>query len=260
MANSYDVIIIGSGPGGYVTAIRVGPARPEDGAGGEILSRRHLPQLGLHPDQGAAPLGRDLPLHGARQGLRPLGQGRELRPGRGGEALARRRGAALERRRVPDEEEQDRRDLGHGDDHRAPARSSVKAADNPPKGALGAGDYTAKHIIVATGARPRALPGLEPDGKLVWTYFEAMAPDKMPKSLLVVGSGAIGIEFASFYRTLGAEVTVVEILPQILPVEDEEIAAHARKRFEKQGMQILTDAKVAEPQEGQGQRHRHDRD
>ena len=88
------------------------------------------------------------------------------------------------------------------------------------------------------------LPGLEPDKKLVWTYFEAMVPEQMPKSLLVVGSGAIGIEFASFYRTLGAEVTVVEVLPQILPVEDAEIAAFARKSFEKQGIKILTGAKV----------------
>jgi dihydrolipoamide dehydrogenase len=109
---------------------------------------------------------------------------------------------------------------------------------------LGEGAYQAKHIIVATGARPRALPGLEPDKKLVWTYFEAMVPDRMPKSLLVIGSGAIGIEFASFYRTLGAEVTVVEVLPQILPVEDAEISAFARKSFEKQGIKILTGAKV----------------
>ena len=98
--------------------------------------------------------------------------------------------------------------------------------------------------MIATGARPRVLPGLEPDKKLVWTYFEAMAPDAMPKSLLVVGSGAIGIEFASFYRTMGAEVTVVELLPQILPVEDAEIAAFARKAFEKQGIKIITGAKV----------------
>jgi dihydrolipoamide dehydrogenase len=88
------------------------------------------------------------------------------------------------------------------------------------------------------------LPGIEPDKKLVWTYFEAMVPDRMPKSLLIIGSGAIGIEFASFYRTLGAEVTVVEVLPQILPVEDAEIAALARKSFEKQGIKILTNAKV----------------
>jgi dihydrolipoamide dehydrogenase len=127
----------------------------------------------------------------------------------------------------------------------APDKLAVKTSDNPPKGALGGGDYSAKHVIIATGARPRVLPGLEPDPKLIWTYFEAMVPERMPKSLLVVGSGAIGIEFASFYRTLGADVTVVEILPQILPVEDEEIAAHARKRFEKDGIKIFTEAKVA---------------
>src|SRR5262249_42103419 len=122
---------------------------------------------------------------------------------------------------------------------------SVKASKSEaPKNALGPGSYSAKHIIIATGARPRALPGMEPDQKLIWTYFEAMVPERMPKSLLVIGSGAIGIEFASFYRTLGADVTVVEVLPQILPVEDAEIAAFARKSFEKQGIKILTSAKV----------------
>jgi dihydrolipoamide dehydrogenase len=105
-------------------------------------------------------------------------------------------------------------------------------------------DLTAKNIILATGARARSLPGLEPDGKLVWTYKEAMVPGAMPKSLLVVGSGAIGIEFASFYRDLGAEVTVVEVLDRVLPVEDEEISAFARKAFEKQGMKIMTSATV----------------
>ena len=108
------------------------------------------------------------------------------------------------------------------------------------------GSYQAKHVIIATGARPRVLPGIEPDKKLVWTYFEAMAPAAIPKSLLVIGSGAIGIEFASFFRALGSEVTVVEVLPQILPVEDEEIAAFARKRFEREaGIKIMTGAKVA---------------
>jgi dihydrolipoamide dehydrogenase len=106
-------------------------------------------------------------------------------------------------------------------------------------------DVVAKHIILATGARARSLPGLEPDGKLVWTYKEAMIPPSIPKSLLVVGSGAIGIEFASFYRTMGAEVTVVEVLDRILPVEDEEVSAFAAKQFTKQGIKILTSAKVA---------------
>ncbi len=127
----------------------------------------------------------------------------------------------------------------------APGKITVKASKTEaPKGSLGPGAYQAKHIIIATGARPRVFPGLEPDKKLVWTYFEAMNPDRMPKSLLVIGSGAIGVEFASFYRTMGAEVTIVEVLPQILPVEDAEIAAFARKQFEKQGIKIVTGAKV----------------
>src|SRR5882757_7459061 len=112
-------------------------------------------------------------------------------------------------------------------------------------------DVTAKNIVLATGARARTFPGLEPDGKLIWTYREAMVPTMFPKSLLVVGSGAIGIEFASFYRTLGAEVTVVEMLDRVLPVEDEEVSAFARKAFEKQGMKILTSAKVTKLDKGE---------
>ncbi len=108
----------------------------------------------------------------------------------------------------------------------------------------------APHIILATGARARQLPGLEADGKLIWTYKEAMVPTSMPKSLLVIGSGAIGIEFASFYLNMGAEVTVVEVLDRILPVEDAEISAFARKAFEKQGMKILTGAAVKGARKG----------
>src|SRR5467141_1063406 len=127
----------------------------------------------------------------------------------------------------------------------APGTLTVKkSAVEAPKGSLGEGTHQAKHIIIATGSRPRVLPGLEPDKRLVWTYFEAMVPEKMPKSLLVIGSGAIGIEFASFFRTFGTDVTVVEVLPQILPVEDAEISAFARKQFEKQGIKIFTGAKV----------------
>jgi dihydrolipoamide dehydrogenase len=131
-----------------------------------------------------------------------------------------------------------------------PSKPAVQPANPAPKGTLGEGTYKAKHIVVATGARPRVLPGIEPDGKLVWTYFEAMVPPSIPKSLLVMGSGAIGIEFASFYRTMGAEVTVVELLPQILPVEDAEIAALARKRFEKEGIRIHTGTKVTNVEKG----------
>src|SRR5947199_407031 len=106
-------------------------------------------------------------------------------------------------------------------------------------------ELAAEHIVLATGARARSLPGLEPDGERIWTYKEAMVPPAIPKSLLVVGSGAIGIEFASFYHDMGAEVTVVEVLDRVLPVEDEEISAFARKAFEKQGIKIHTSANVA---------------
>jgi dihydrolipoamide dehydrogenase len=102
----------------------------------------------------------------------------------------------------------------------------------------------AKSIILATGARPRQIPGIEVDKKLIWSYFEAMVPDQMPKSLLVIGSGAIGIEFASFFLNMGAAVTVVEMLDRVLPVEDAEVSAFARKAFEKQGMKIITSATV----------------
>jgi dihydrolipoamide dehydrogenase len=105
-------------------------------------------------------------------------------------------------------------------------------------------ELKAKHVILATGARARSLPGLEADGKRIWTYTEAMVPEALPASLLVVGSGAIGVEFASFYRNLGSEVTVVEVLDRILPVEDEEISKLAAKSFEKQGMTLITSAQV----------------
>jgi len=111
-------------------------------------------------------------------------------------------------------------------------------------------EIAATNIVLATGARARALPGLEPDGKLIWTYREAMVPDTFPKSLLVVGSGAIGIEFASFYRTLGSEVTVVEVLDRVLPVEDEEISQLANKAFIKQGMKIKTSTTVEKLERG----------
>ena len=111
-------------------------------------------------------------------------------------------------------------------------------------------DYTAKNIVLATGARARTFPGMEPDGKLIWTYREAMVPPAFPKSLLVVGSGAIGIEFASFYRTLGSEVTVVEVLDRVLPVEDEEISQFAAKAFTKQGMKLRTSTTVEKLEKG----------
>ena len=126
-----------------------------------------------------------------------------------------------------------------------PSQAGRRPQPASPSQTLGVGEYSANHVIVATGARARTLPGLEPDGESIWSYFEAMTPERIPDSLLVVGSGAIGIEFASFYRTMGAKVTVVEVLDQILPAEDAEIASSARRQFEKRGIAILTAARVS---------------
>ena len=243
MPDTYDIIIIGSGPGGYVAAIRAAQLGLKTAVveksylGGICLNWGCIPTKALlrsaeifHYMEHAKDYGlsaKDISYDPTAVVKRSRGVAAQLSTG-----VA----FLLKKNKI---------DVVWGSATiTAPGKISVKAADNPPKGALGAGDYNAKNIIVATGARPRVLPGLEPDQRLIWTYFEAMAPEKMPKSLLVVGSGAIGMEFASFYRSFGVEVTVVEILPQILPVEDDEIAAHARKRFEKAGMKIHTEAKV----------------
>jgi dihydrolipoamide dehydrogenase len=242
--SSFDIIIIGSGPGGYVTAIRAAQLGfktaivERDYLGGICLNWGCIPTKALlrsaeifHYLQHA----KDYGLSVEKVAYDPAAVVKRSR------AVAKRLndgvGFLMKKNKVAVIWGEAAID--------APGKVTVKAAKSePPKGAMGAGSYEAKHIIIATGARPRVLPGLEPDKKLVWTYFEAMVPDHIPKSLLVVGSGAIGIEFASFYRTLGAEVTVVEVLPQILPAEDAEIAAFARKSFEKQGIKIFTGAKV----------------
>src|SRR5678816_1574668 len=247
---NFDVLIIGSGPGGYVTAIRAAQL----GLKTAMVEREYLGGICLN--WGCVPtkaLLRSAEIfhyfqHAKDYGLKADNVGYDAKG-----VVARSRAVS---KRLNDGVgflmKKNKVSVIWGDASiDAPGKVTVKASKSEaPKGALGAGSYQAKHIIIATGARPRVLPGLEPDKKLVWTYFEAMVPDRVPKSLLVIGSGAIGIEFASFYRTLGAEVTVVEILPQILPVEDAEIAAFARKSFEKQGMKILTGAKVAKLEKG----------
>jgi len=128
-----------------------------------------------------------------------------------------------------------------------PAKGKVRVKTDK-----GTEDLSAKNIVLATGARARQLPGLEADGDLVWTYKHALVPPRMPKKLLVIGSGAIGIEFASFYNTLGAKTTVVEVLDRILPVEDAEISAFAKKAFVKQGMTIMEKAMVKQLDRGKG--------
>jgi dihydrolipoamide dehydrogenase len=243
MADTYDVIIIGSGPGGYVTAIRAAQL----GLKTAIVEKSYLGGICLN--WGCIPtkaLLRSAEIFHYMENAKDYGLSAKDVSFDPAAVVKRSRGVAAQLSNgVAFLMKKNKVDVIWGAATiTAPGKVSVKATENPVKGALGGGDYSAKHIIVATGARPRALPGLEGDQKLVWTYFEAMAPQAMPKSLVIVGSGAIGIEFASFYRTMGAEVTVVEILPQILPVEDEEIAAHARKRFEKSGIRIHTEAKV----------------
>src|SRR5213075_2531036 len=241
---SFDVIIIGSGPGGYVTAIRAAQL----GFKTAIVEKSYLGGICLN--WGCIPtkaLLRSAEIFHYMQHAKDYGLFAE-KAGYDATAVVQRSRAVSKRLNdgVGFLMKKNKVTVVWGEAViDAPGKVTVKAGKSEaPKGALGPGSYQAKHIILATGARPRVLPGLEPDKKLVWTYFEAMAPESMPKSLLVVGSGAIGIEFASFYRTLGAEVTVVEVLPQILPVEDAEIAAFARKSFEKQGIKIFTGAKV----------------
>ena len=241
---SFDVIIIGSGPGGYVTAIRAAQL----GFKTAIVEKSYLGGICLN--WGCIPtkaLLRSAEIYHYMQHAGDYGLSAEKISYDPKAVVQRSRGVS---KRLNDGVgflmKKNKVQVIWGTANiDAPGKITVKKSDvEAPKGALGEGAYQAKHIIVATGARPRVLPGLEPDKKLVWTYFEAMVPDKMPKSLLVVGSGAIGIEFASFFRTMGSEVTVVEVLPQILPVEDAEIAGIARKQLEKQGLKIMTGAKV----------------
>src|SRR4051794_26325309 len=241
---SFDVIIIGSGPAGYVTAIRAAQL----GFKTAIVERAYLGGICLN--WGCIPtkaLLRSAEIFHYLQHANDYGLSAQ-NVGFDAAAVVKRSRAVSKRLNdgVGFLMKKNKVSVIWGEATiDAPGKLSVKEAKaEAPKGALGPGSYQAKHIVVATGARPRVLPGLEPDQKLIWTYFEAMVPERMPKSLLVIGSGAIGIEFASFYRTLGAEVTVVEVLPQILPVEDSEIAAFARKSFERQGIKILTGAKV----------------
>ena len=241
---SFDIIIIGSGPGGYVTAIRAAQL------GFKVaIVDRSFPG-GICSNWGCIPtkaLLRSAEIYHYMQHAKDYGLSADNVSFDPAAVVKRSRGVAGRMNAgVTFLMKKNKVQVIWGEATiDAPGKITVKASQTPaPKDTAGPGTYSAKHIIVATGARPRALPGLEPDKKLVWTYFEAMNPDKMPKSLLVVGSGAIGIEFASFYKTMGVDVTVVEVLPQILPVEDAEIAAFARKQFEKQGIKILSGAKV----------------
>lgn len=236
MAAAYDVIVIGAGPGGYVAAIRAAQL----GLKVVIVEREHLGGICLN--WGCIPTKALLRsaevfhlMHRAKEfGLKADGIGYDLPA-----VVARSRGVAKQ--------------LSSGIGHlmkknkiavvmgQATVTAKGKVTVKTDKGNE---DLNAPHIILATGARARELPGLEADGDLVWTYKHALQPKRMPKKLLVIGSGAIGIEFASFFNTLGADTTVVEVMDRILPVEDAEISAFAKKQFVKQGMKILEKAGV----------------
>ncbi len=258
MADSYDVIIIGSGPGGYVTAIRAAQL----GLKTAIVEREHLGGICLN--WGCIPtkaLLRSAEImhyagHLGAYGLKLEGKVTadvNAVVDRSRKVSARLNGGVgfLMKKNKIDVIWGEARLAGKG---RIKVSKSSKKPMEPqhpaPKGTKGEGEYSAKHIILATGARPRALPGIEPDGKLIWTYFEAMVPAELPKKLLVMGSGAIGIEFASFYNAMGVDVTVVELMPTIMPVEDAEISGLARKQLEKAGLKIHTEAKVTKVEKG----------
>lgn len=235
--NSYDVVVVGGGPGGYVTAIRAAQL----GMKTAVVEREHLGGICLNwgciPTKAllrTAEVYRNIQ-HADDFGLKVSGLELDLKKiverSRGITAqMSQGVGYLLKKNKVEVID-------GHG---KLAGKGKLVVEKDGKKVA----DVAAKHLILATGARARALPGMEPDGKLIWTYKEAMVPNIMPKSMLVVGSGAIGIEFASFYHTLGVDVTVVEVLPRVLPVEDEEISDFAHKAFEKDGMKIMTNATV----------------
>ncbi len=235
--NSFDIVVVGGGPGGYVAAIRAAQL----GMKTAVVEREHMGGICLN--WGCIPtkaLLRTSEINHLLHNLQHYGlSAKEI---------------SFDAQKIVKRSRQVAKQLSSGvsglmkknkiaviDGHGRLAGRGKLAVTKDGKPVA---DVSAEHIVLATGARARVLPGLEPDGKSVWTYKEAMVPDAIPKSVLVVGSGAIGMEFASFYRDMGAEVTVVEVVERILPVEDEEISAFAKKSFEKQGMKLLVGATV----------------
>ena len=240
--NSYDIAVVGGGPGGYVAAIRAAQL----GLKTVVIEREHMGGICLN--WGCIPtkaLLRASEIHHLLHRLDEFGFSAKDVSYDFAKVIKRSRTVAKQ--------------LSDGvkylmKKHKVTVLDGAGQLAGPGKLAVANGETTsevaAKHIILATGARARELPGLEADGNLVWTYKEAMVPVKQPQSILVIGSGAIGMEFASFYRALGSEVTVVELLDRVLPVEDEEISAFARKAFQAQGMTIHTGATVSDLKRG----------
>jgi dihydrolipoamide dehydrogenase len=238
MADQFDLIVIGGGPGGYVAAIRAAQL----GMKTAVVEREHLGGICLN--WGCIPTKALLRSSEINHLLHNLGQF-----GFAADNIRFDMAAVVKRSRAVANQ------LATGvgfllKKNKVTVYNGAGKLAGKNTVAVGDKTLTAPHIILATGARARQLPGLEADGKLIWSYREAMVPASMPKTLLVIGSGAIGIEFASFYRNMGAEVTVVEVMDRVLPVEDAEISVFARKQFEKQGIKIITGAKVTGAKKG----------
>lgn len=245
MADDFDVIVIGSGPGGYVTAIRASQL----GMKVAIVERSELGGICLN--WGCIPTKALLKSAEVYEGLSHLADYGISVEGRAFDFAK-----VVERSRIVAAQ------LNAGvtflmKKHKIEVvvgTARLEKGSSAPTVMVGARKLTAKHVILATGARARTIPaiGLEPDGERIWTYREALVPKVAPKSLVVIGSGAIGMEFASFYRALGAEVTVVEMLPRILPVEDEEVSKAAHKAFEKRGIHFRVPAAVKKLSQSRG--------
>ena len=242
MADTYDVIVVGGGPGGYVCAIRCAQLGlktavvERDRMGGICLNWGCIPTKALLRSSEIWHLLHRLGEYGMSADNFKFDIEKIVARSRGvSKQLSDGVGFLMKKHKVT---------VIPGEAKLAGKGNLTVTKDGKTT------ELAAKNIVLATGARARTLPGLEPDGKLVWTYREAMVPTMFPKSLLVVGSGAIGIEFASFYKTLGADVTVVEIMDRVMPVEDAEISAMAAKAFTKQGMKLKLETQVTELKRG----------
>jgi dihydrolipoamide dehydrogenase len=245
MAEPFDVIIIGGGPGGYVCAVRCAQL----GLKTAVVERENLGGICLN--WGCIPtkaLLRSSEIWHLLHRLKEFGfSGENFRFDLGAIVERSRKVAGQLSNGVKGLMKKHKVTVIDGE-AKLKGRGAIAVAKDGQNS-----EYSAKHIVLATGARAREFPGLEADGTLIWTYRHAMVPKEFPKKLLVVGSGAIGIEFASFYRTLGSEVTVVEVLDRVLPVEDEEISAFAARAFAKQGMTIKTSTTVSGLEKGNNQ-------
>ena len=237
--HEFDLVVVGGGPGGYVAAIRAAQLKMKVA----VVEREHLGGICLN--WGCIPtkaLLRSAEIYGLMHHLGDFGFKADNIGYDFDKVIKRSRDVANQLNRgVTHLLKKNKVQVFDGHGRLDGNRTLAVAKDGKDTDTI-----KAEHIILATGARARTLPGLEPDGAHIWTYKEAMVPKSMPKSVLVVGSGAIGTEFASFYAHLGADVTIVEILDRVLPVEDEEISAFARKQLEKRGLKIQTGAKVTE--------------